>query len=116
VNIPKQIQFGHGKSLSQIQTAIQKIWQQAAKAVNGNISFGNSTSGSANIAGKWIPFTTVTGSDIILTHNLGYLPTGYIVMSKSGFCDFHDGTTPWTITTISIQASVAGVTGWVFVI
>jgi putative copper export protein len=62
---------------------IQKRFFDITRAVNGNISFGNPKDGAVNITGSWQELVTpnVSGTEFTLTHNLGYIPTGIIVVS-----------------------------------
>lgn len=102
--------------IKQLMASLQQYWQQLVKVINGNLTFG-SPANIDNISGAWIVFdVTAPSVDIVLTHNLGRIPVGYWIMNKNQYCDFQDGTTPWTRITISIQGSVAGTTGYVFVV
>lgn len=75
--------------------SLQKIYQQTAKAINGNVEFGNPTSGPANIRGVWVAATTPAGAntDFTITHNLGRPAVGYILMTSDAACDIYTSPT-----------------------
>lgn len=53
-------------------------------------------------------FSAANTSEII-EHDLGRVPVGYIVTRKSVAVDIYDGTlTDWTISDISLKATVSG--------
>lgn len=63
--------------------AIQ-LWVKAVSTViNGNIEFGNPTSGPANIRGVWASVTApgAANTDFTVVHNLGRPAVGYLVMT-----------------------------------
>ena len=76
--------------------SLQRIYQLVAKAINGNIEFGNPTSGSVNINGVWVAATTPAGvnTDFTVTHNLGRPVAGYWVMQSDAACDIYTSPTP----------------------
>jgi hypothetical protein len=117
LDIPVQVPFGTKRGLSQLYKALQQAWTALALAVNGNISFGNPTSGAVNISGAWVSFTVATANvDQTLTHNLGRIPAGYIVMSKSEACDVYNGSAASTQTQITLRGTVAGAIVELFII
>lgn len=117
-NIPHLVQFNKSWSLQQLYTSMQRIWQQMSQIVNSRLSMGGPLNPIGNnIAGVWLAFVMAApGTDLVLTHNLGYLPNGFIVMQKSAACDIFNGVGAWTKTTITLRGTVGGVTGWVFVL
>lgn len=77
--------------------SLQRIYQQVARVINGNIEFGNPTSGPANINGVWITTTTPVAAnvDFTITHNLGRPAVGYILMqSINNAGDLYTSPTP----------------------
>ena len=121
-HIPSNLQINSGWNIQQLMVSLQKSWQQLAQVVNNNLSFGNPTlpliqGGVDNIKGRWVAFNFVSANtDTTFTHNLGYVPVGYVAMSKSAACDIYTGVAAWTDTTITLRGTVAGVTGYVFVL
>lgn len=75
--------------------SLQQIYQLVAKALNGNIEFGNLQSGPVNINGVWAPVMTPVGvnTDFIVTHNLGRTAFSYLVASKNAACDVYTSPT-----------------------
>src|ERR1700679_1392834 len=78
---------------------LQTLWQSLASIINGNISFGNGSQ-SDNINGIWSSVTTpgTPNTNFTITHNLGRVPVGYIVMSKTAACDVFTGSIAATST------------------
>jgi hypothetical protein len=103
--------------LSSFSTMLAKIWRILATVINGSVSFGNGVS-SDNISGVWLNTTTpgTPNTNFTLNHNLGRLPVGYLVMTKSAACDVFTGSVAATKTQITLQASVAGVNLSLFVL
>lgn len=92
----------------------RKIYEQAARAINGRLTFGDGTSPD-NMQGKWVnTISLAPGVDQVLTHNLSKVPVGVLVFSKSAACDV--SVTTSDATTITIQSSVAGVTLRLFIL
>lgn len=73
----------------------RNVYHQVQKAVNGNIEFGNPTSGAANINGRWVSVTTPAGSntDFTVTHNLGRPVAGYWIMQSDAAADIYTSPT-----------------------
>ena len=111
---------------------LRNVWERAARVINGGISFGTQgTIGSVaagipqtaldntvsdNIAGVWALVTTTT-SDMVIKHNLGRVPAGYIPMTKSAPVDIY--TSPNNVlsnTQLILRASVAGVRVQLFIV
>lgn len=103
------------KSVKTFASMIQKVHQQLVRVINGKIGYGDGTT-SDNIDGAWVGATfALMNTDLTLTHNLGRIPVGFHVVSKTASCDIFNGTVGWTKTQITLQSSVAGVTVKLFV-
>ncbi len=92
------------------------LWERMARAVNGRMSFGDGTS-SDNIDGVWATPVTpgVANTDFTVTHNLGRIPSGFLVFNKSAACDVYQGSVAWTTSQITLRATVVGVTVKLFI-
>lgn len=89
------------------------------KLIRANITFGSGTTDdSQNIKGRWVTEGTpvAPNTDFSVTHNLGVIPTGYLIMKQDKACSFYVGATPWTDRQIFLKASVASVTFTVFIL
>lgn len=94
---------------------LQKIYRNLATVVNGKIGFGDGTNAD-NIDGVWATVTfALANTDTAITHNLGRVPVGYHVVSKSVSADIFNGVAAWTTTQLTLQSSVAGVTVRLFI-
>jgi hypothetical protein len=102
-----------GMSSRELVDLLSKI----IKALNGGIEFGTFNTGAVNINGAWVTGITpgVINTDFSLTHNLGRIPTGWLLVWKDGYVDFKIGGGAWTSKQIFLQASVAAVNYRVFV-
>lgn len=94
--------------------------ERTARIVNGNIEFGNPTSGPANIRGAWVTVTTpgVANTDFTITHNLGRAAVGYLIVAKTAACDVYTSPTVNNnpTTNLILRASATGVNLTIFVI
>ena len=51
---------------------------------------------------------TAANTDLSVSHSLGRVPTGYVVLSLSASMIVYTGASAWTSSTISLKASAAG--------
>jgi len=104
------------KSLSRFGQTLQKVYRNFTSVVNGKIGYGDGTN-SDNIDGVWKTVTFPTANtNLTITHNLGRIPVGYHVMTKSAATDIFNGTLPSTSTQITLQSTQAGVTISFFIV
>ena len=109
--------FESGGSDADKWQRLRRLYELLARGVNYNISFGSGTE-SENINGVWANVVTpgVANTDFTVTHNLGRVPVGYIVMKKDIATDIYDGSVAATVTQITLRATVATVTVRLFVL
>ena len=95
---------------------IRRIYEAHARAFNGNISFGNGTQ-IDNIDGCWASATSpmVPDTDFTITHNLGRVPNGFILFSKSGSCDVYLGSVASTKTEMTLRCTDINISLLLFV-
>jgi hypothetical protein len=84
---------------------LRKIYQNLIFIVNGHIGFGDGTTAD-NIDGVWVN-TTTPGiiANFTVTHNLGRVPVGYIVVKEDAPATLYDGTVVATKTQITWRAT-----------
>jgi hypothetical protein len=114
VNIPSSINLaGLGQPVDKLAKRVRQTYEQLAKAFNGNVEFGNPTSGPVNILGVWASPVTpgVANTDFVVVHNLGKPCVGYDVKTKSAACDVYTSPTANASpnTQIILRASAAGI-------
>lgn len=86
---------------------------------NGRMGFGDLGSEPDNIFGKFILFNTpaTPDTDIILDHNLGTLPMGFLVFGMVGGGGvIYNGVTAWTTTQISLRCNLPNILVKVFIL
>lgn len=85
-----------------------KQYERMASEINGHIGFGDVLS-SENMDGVWVEFLTSTDvdTDFVVTHNLGRVPVGYLIMTKNKACIVYNGSVAWTNTEMTLRATVA---------
>jgi len=84
---------------------LQKIYRNLANVINGNLGFGDGTNAD-NISGVWQTVTfAVANADQTITHNLGRIPVGYIVMTKNQVGDVYTGSIVATKTQITLRCT-----------
>ena|ERR1017187_3683399 len=90
------------------------------QAFHGRVRFGNGNNGSSgeNIAGQWAVFTTngTANTEFKVTHNMGAIPIGYLVVNKNKAGDLYTGTTKWDNNNAYLKCSVASVTMTIFLL
>lgn len=95
--------------------------EQVSKVLSGNVSFGQTTSNTEqgrNING-WAATGTspgVANTEFSITHGLGRIPIGFLVMQTGVAAHIYKGTTAWTATTIYLKADQANVPYTVFIV
>jgi hypothetical protein len=101
-----------------------KYLELMSRVIDGRLSFGNAAPAvdvpykdlSQNLDGVWVEHvTTGPNTDMTITHSLGRIPQGYLVMSKSAACDLYTGSVVATTTQITLRATVSGVTLQIFI-
>lgn len=97
---------------------IRKLYEQLARVLNGNVSFGNPTSGRDNVNGEWATVldTGPANTDFTITHNMLRVPVGFIVMTSSKGGVVYKGTVAWTTTTITLKDTVANDSILIFIV
>lgn len=87
---------------------LRKLYEQLARIVNGQLSFGDGLKPD-NIAGVWVTVTTPSGvnTDFTVTHNLLYIPQGFLVISQTKAGIIYLGSVAATNKTITLRCSVA---------
>lgn len=80
-----------------------------AKAVNGNLSF------DTNLDTKTVTVTFDQANvDVMVTHNLGRIPAGYLPSKQSANMVVFDGTRPETTNVSYLQSSAPGTITLIF--
>lgn len=104
------------KSLRNFGQSLQKSYRNLVGVVNGKIGYGDGQK-SDNIDGVWQTVTfPVANADVVITHNLGRIPVGYHIMTKSVSCDVYNGSIASTKTQITLRGTVAGATVSLFLL
>ena len=104
------INFSTFKTVQDLARYITIAIGEIVNAINGQISFQD------NISGNFVTFTFTGASQTVgQQHNLGRVPTGYIVSQRSTGVEVFDGTTGNTSDTLYLQSTGAGsITVFVF--
>jgi hypothetical protein len=104
-------------TIADLNKAIDRVWEELARVINGRLWFGSVVTGRENLDG--IPLlkadTGVANVAFTLTHNLGRVPVGWLVTYIDKATSIYDGGVAWTETTISLKSSTANVRLIVFV-
>lgn len=110
------------RTTSQNQSPEQQRYmsEQNAKVLAGNVSFGSTATNTGqdqNIE-RWLATGTTDGADteFSITHQLGRIPIGIIVIRTNKAGVFYDSGTTWTKTTIFLKCNTATVTFTLLVI
>lgn len=96
------------KDISDINKTLFSIWEQIARVLNGHIWFGSVADGIQNMDGVTLQHTSgAADTAFSLTHNLGRIPVGYLVVYVNKAAIIYDGGVTWTRTTISLKSNAA---------
>jgi len=105
---------------------LRQIYEQLAIAFNGRVSLGQTTQQSSgtsvpadnmDAASVLATVNVAANTDFVLTHNLGRLPSGYVVVGASAaYGCVYNGVTAWTTTQIYLRFTSAYNAGIKFLI
>jgi len=71
---------------------------------NGNVQFNQNIKSSSLLTANF----TAINTDLVITHNLGQLPVGYLIVGLSAAMIVYTGSVAWTSNTICLRSSVLG--------
>jgi hypothetical protein len=96
---------------------IGRYLRNVRDAINGRLTFGDGTT-IDNIAGKWINVTSHAsgGTETAIQHDLGVVPTGYILMVPPASGTIVRGATAWSTTHIYLTFSANSQTARLFLL
>ena len=97
---------------------LAKMWRNLASlVVNGHLGFGDGTNRD-NIDGAWANVVSpgVANTDLTITHNLGRVPVGYLVMAKNATTDVYTGSVAPTTSQITLRFTGVGVSVRLFIL
>ena len=100
-----------------VNKQIRLIWEEISRVVNGLIWFGSVADGRQNMDGVTLNTNTPGGADtnFTLTHNLGRVPVGFIVVNQDKGAVTYRGTVTWTETQLTLKCNTATVNLTIFV-
>lgn len=98
-------------------TAIQKLLDTLPRVLNGQISFGDGATAD-NIKGEWKTVTShaTGGTEFAVTHTLGVVPVGFLLVVPPASGTVNKGTTSWTTTNLYLNCSANAQTITIFVL
>lgn len=101
-----------------VVSALQNMYQQTARVINKNLTFGSPAGKPDNMKGSWFDGITPAGvnTDFTVQHNLGYVPQGWLVLYQDKAASIYAGVTVWTKTQIFLRCNTASVHVRLFVI
>jgi len=104
-------------------TALDSDVANLTRLAQGRVRFGSGTDGAKgeNIQGEYQEFTShaSANTEFSVTHTLGAIPLGYIIMWQDKAGNLYQGPTTgtnWTSTTISLKSSGTSVKYNIFLI
>lgn len=99
--------FSNITGLADFQRFVSAWAQDITAKFNGQIDFVE----NIRARGPFGATFTGTGSTQVITHNLGIVPTGYLVISKTSSCEVYATDAmrrTWSGTTMSVAGTAAG--------
>lgn len=100
-----------------LASAVGFLLRRFMTAVNGQLTLGNGTDAD-NVKGIWVSYTSnaIANTEDLITHNLGLIPVGILVVNQDKSASWYAGTTAWNTTTLSLKWSAASVTARIFIL
>lgn len=95
---------GIDKASAEDQPRLLSVFLDQVKTIiNNGLQFVD------NFSGKTLTLTfSAANTDTALTHGLGRVPTGYIIIKRSASMVVYDGSAAWTSQLIYLKASATG--------
>jgi hypothetical protein len=117
MKLPRQPYLPPVKTPEDINKVLMRMWEEIARVINGQLWFGSVADGRQNIDGVTLQQADTGAANVAfsLTHNLGRVPVGFLVVYTDKATSIYDGGVAWTVTTISLKSSTANVLLRVFV-
>jgi hypothetical protein len=82
---------------------ISTFFAELKQLINNGLQFAD------NFNGKTLTLTfSASATDTALTHGLGRVPTGYIILKRSASMTVYDGSAAWTSQLMYLRASATG--------
>jgi hypothetical protein len=86
----------------------------------GRVRFGNAVDGARgeNISGEFHIFTSVktNTAETVISHTLGSIPTGYLVINQNNSGSLYTSGTGWTISNIYIRSTTTNTQYTIFIL
>lgn len=103
--------------VNQVLSSLEQAFSEIARGVNGGLGFGDGTD-LDNLVGKWLSYSTngVANTEDEITHDLGVVPIGFIVLVPPRSGVINRGPTSWTSSKMYLQCSAASQTATIFAI
>ena len=106
-----------GKTIADMRDYVNDAWEQLTREINGLIGFGTPTEGLENMRGAWYEGVTpgTADTDFTITHNLGYIPVGWLVFSIDKAGILYKGSVAWTPSDITLKCNATSATIVIFI-
>lgn len=116
MQLPRQIRLRQ-TTTPEVDKGLQQVNEEVARVIDGNVSFGVAGVRD-NIDGAWITVADTGGAntDFTVTHNLGRVPEGWLVIKQDKATSIYVGSVAWTETQITLKSSTANVALTLFII
>ena len=100
----------HGKERNNYERVLDRMHDILNGSVNqGQFVNGVAIQGNTDNAHAAATSPGVANTDFPVTHNLGRIPTGFLVVYKAASCDVYAGATAWTTTQIFLRCTAINV-------
>lgn len=91
-------------STDKLAVVVTRFLKLLVTQFNGNVQFTQNIKSSSLLTAKF----TAANTDLVITHDLGQLPVGYLVVGLSAAMVVYTGSVAWTSNTICLRSSVVG--------
>lgn len=120
MKLTKATQLNTERDQERLILSFDNDLQKLFTAMQGRIRFGTGADGARgeNIEGEFqvVSDTGSANTEFAVTHTIGAVPIGYIVIKNSKAGTVYDGTTSWTSTTLYLRHEAANAAITVFLL
>jgi hypothetical protein len=119
MKVAKTFVYNEKQSMESNIRRLEQDTSQLFEAFKGRIRFGTGTDGDRgdNISGEWQVVTSAdANTEFEVTHGLGAVPIGFLVINVDKGSVIYDSGTAWTATSIFLKATEATTTMKIFLL
>jgi hypothetical protein len=100
--LPTTPDISNLNQLPDVVRFVSQFMKNTQDLISGNLNFKD------NFKGQIKDVLFVSGEELVVGHNLNYVPTGYVVLKTSVPMSIYQGVAPWSNINIFITSNASG--------